>query len=1192
MSWDLSHLGAKYPWLQVNAATLEEFRAPFDWSKRSASRDEVDNNTAQKPPGRRRHKPPHHGSSPSHATARQVLVINTRDHLTDAVGLLQRYDSPPPKPTKASVLLSQTSNLTIPLLLHDMKDHDASPLLTSPANSQSSTTRATKQSKFDVLPSTYTTTTSKHQLAKALMYPAPKLKPPMHKQKQQNSHHIRDVAPMQPYATVPASSMPTPAITSKHSSGHSKSAALLAKQSQDLERALTQAKADELALFKSLGDTIDAQRATIPLQFLFERNMSAYCIQKGVETILHVFSTLQVILTAHRKQQIHAATRQRVQAKAIALLNRVAGDCLMGNTKRALYRWHRTVKRMVADERDAAATAIQKHTKRRRDSRIVQRMREERVAMDAQNVARILQLLALEANGRKNLWTIREHAGKIRERRAYEARTREEAAVRIQSAYRGHRGRVMVQRLRQIVADAVAAAEAIKHAALLRLRNNSTLIQSIIRMFLVRLRLYNKRMQDAIRADNALTIQRAWRMKKGKKAMASRFTKRKMSMEEQAEREVFLARQKFLAEMEKRRQACAVIMQRRIRGYLARKHVHLMRETRRLDHAVRRVQAAWRKSKGRCVRISFVIRIISKIVRAQFLTFRILHCGRYALHLRFLAQRERLEWEREAAALRIQTQWRRHVAWKEAQKRRRDRNEAIAAAAREAERRRHLVTCATDISRVYRGYVIRQKIKADGLAATKIQRCVRRWRGRKLRKIMKNIRAERRKQEEIAAIVIQRYARGMMGRRRAACRANEVAADARRKHAAAAKLQSRWRGRHGRSAANLLRRAHAVVHVESLQSTQHSGKSALELAIHGFDVSTAAGIKAMEEAISAAERDIEESRDAAGRIQRLYRGRTGRQVAAVRLAEKKARDQLKYESARQIQRIVRGCRGRRRVVRIKGDLAKEALREVYRRERIALEDKKKWAEQLDMEQFKADTVTRKERERKLLIAQQEEEIARLDAQTSAYKVQALEAQKTLKAAQAAAWKPMNDGFGNVFYSNELTGDTTWDIPEALQPKLEYVDREEDWEELYNPHTGQLYKHNRVSGAVQMNQVDASTDDIPIPIAAAAIDKAIVAETPDKPVVEQQHHPIASQTYIQPSKEKTEQNASSVGVLCWRCKKTRAVKECVNCNPDQSLYCASCFTKEHKAVAKKTHDFKRLNLDGTHAVCTTVLHHEC
>ncbi|RHY01861.1 hypothetical protein DYB36_005482 [Aphanomyces astaci] len=196
----------------------------------------------------------------------------------------------------------------------------------------------------------------------------------------------------------------------------------------------------------------------------------------------------------------------------------------MGNTKRALYRysrrsvqpgsdgdrlfrWHRTVKRMVADERDAAATAIQKHTKRRRDSRIVQRMREERVAMDAQNVARILQLLALEANGRKNLWTIREHAGKIRERRAYEARTREEAAVRIQSAYRGHRGRVMVQRLRQIVADAVAAAEAIKHAALLRLRNNSTLIQSIIRMFLVRLRLYNKRMQDAIRADNALTIQ-------------------------------------------------------------------------------------------------------------------------------------------------------------------------------------------------------------------------------------------------------------------------------------------------------------------------------------------------------------------------------------------------------------------------------------------------------------------------------------------------------------------------------------------------------------------------------------------------------------------------------------------------------------------------------------------------------------
>ncbi|RHY30655.1 hypothetical protein DYB32_004158 [Aphanomyces invadans] len=109
--------------------------------------------------------------------------------------------------------------------------------------------------------------------------------------------------------------------------------------------------------------------------------------------------------------------------------------------------------------------------------------------------------------------------------------------------------------------------------------------------------------------------------------------------------------------------------------------------------------------------------------------------------------------------------------------------------------------------------------------------------------------------------------------------------------------------------------------------------------------------------------------------------------------EKVAQDKLVYESAREIQRIVRGRRDRRRVTRLKADLVKEALREVYRRERVALEDKKKWVEQLDMEQYKADTVLRKERERKLLIAQQEEEIARLDAQTNAYKLQALEAQK-------------------------------------------------------------------------------------------------------------------------------------------------------------------------------------------------------
>lgn len=29
--WDLTHLSAKYPWLRVDAATIEEFRSPFHW---------------------------------------------------------------------------------------------------------------------------------------------------------------------------------------------------------------------------------------------------------------------------------------------------------------------------------------------------------------------------------------------------------------------------------------------------------------------------------------------------------------------------------------------------------------------------------------------------------------------------------------------------------------------------------------------------------------------------------------------------------------------------------------------------------------------------------------------------------------------------------------------------------------------------------------------------------------------------------------------------------------------------------------------------------------------------------------------------------------------------------------------------------------------------------------------------------
>ncbi|CAK4897737.1 unnamed protein product [Aphanomyces euteiches] len=66
-----------------------------------------------------------------------------------------------------------------------------------------------------------------------------------------------------------------------------------------------------------------------------------------------------------------------------------------------------------------------------------------------------------------------------------------------------------------------------------------------------------------------------------------------------AERDAFLARQRMIAELEQRRENCAVIMQRLIRGFLARRVVKQMRMERRLDLAARRVQASWRKAKGR-----------------------------------------------------------------------------------------------------------------------------------------------------------------------------------------------------------------------------------------------------------------------------------------------------------------------------------------------------------------------------------------------------------------------------------------------------------------------------------------------------------------------------------------------------------------------------------------------------------------
>ncbi|KAF0689714.1 Aste57867_18862 [Aphanomyces stellatus] len=699
-------------------------------------------------------------------------------------------------------------------------------------------------------------------------------------------------------------------------------------------------------------------------------------------------------------------------------------------------------------------------------------------------------------------------------------------------------------------------------------------------MFLVRLRQFNRGMRAKIHTDAASTIQHAWRTKKGKTVLATRVLKRKLSVDEKASRDAFLARQRLLAELEKRRQESAILMQSRIRGYLARAHVRRLREARRLDCAVRYIQASWRRAKGRWVVPGPNPRVVSPR-------------RRYALHLRFLAQRQRLEWEREAACLRIQCQMRRVLACKRVDALRRARQEVLDARARVEAQQRHLNACATDIARVYRGHVVRRRIARWNRAARVIQHMVRLWQAKKLRRLMRRVRDERRKREREAATCIQRHARGRIGRHKAKRRAMQIAALARRRVAMAIRIQARARGVRARETVALVRRARVLVATQHAR-TLHRNRppSSLELTLQGVNLAriSKTQVAALALAVADARDEMQRQDDAIVLLQCLYRGHTGRRVAQTKLEariamslfwalnsktqEKIARAHLEFKSARDIQRVLRGFLGRRKQRHAKEERERAALREAYRRDRVAQDDKKKWLEQLDMEKFQAESLVRKELELKVHVAHQHEEIARLEAQAQMFKLQAMEAQQKVQDRQDAAWTEVDDGFGNVYFYNSVTSETSWERPAALRPKAEtkaVEDREEDWEELYNPNTGQIYKHNRVTGAVKMN--------IPPPLEERGDVKA-----PDVPVASTSDQPKPSDDKTAPpaATDATTNDASKTKGIetCWRCTKRAAVKECVNCDAGHKLYCAACFTKEHKAATKKAHDFKRVVGDGS------------
>ncbi|EQC37176.1 hypothetical protein SDRG_05402 [Saprolegnia diclina VS20] len=937
---------------------------------------------------------------------------------------------------------------------------------------------------------------------------------------------------------------------------------------QRLNAARRVAEDDESHLRALLAQQIEAQRATLPLTFLFERNMTEYCKAKGVATIMAVFSKLQNKYldeglrrwkhhtTSRRAADTKARVQAQMQARAVQLFQRVAGGCLLGNLRTAYTRWVDTTHALVAAQRNRAAIRIQVHVKRRRDMAVLAQLKLARDARKARNTQLVLDLLLFEATGYAQLWMIRRQATAIRDRQAIEAQLHAACAVAIQRRYRGHRARHFVHELRIARHEAERARVQAELMYLATLRAAAIVIQCAVRVFLAKIALYDARMRARIRSENALLIQRAWRTSKGQKVLATRFAKRQLTLAEQAERERYMAKQRLLAEIEVRRQAAATTIQRRARGILGRRRAQSRRYEIALDAAARRVQASWRKS-----------------------------TGRFALHLRFLAQKERLAARRLDAAVCIQCAFRCFYATQRVRILRRERQARLDEAARQVAWARKQVESALRIQCLYRGYKVRAKVAAWHAAATSIQCMVRQHFARAVRRTREIELRQLQARQHAAAVTIQRIQRGRKGRRRAKAEAEAQRRAAEQRQQSASRIQSRLRGNQSRTALRTLHRAQQVVLAQQRRTTSRA-PSPLAKLLSSLPLSalTLTHVAAIDDGITAATLAMQREDRAVTRIQCLYRGRNGRFAYHLLLEAKYRRDLLEAASATQIQRRVRGRMGRALVAKVRARKQHHETALAYKRSLAAREAKEKWLMDVDMEKFRAQVEKERALEHALRIARAEADLARVQAEALELQKRIADTNKQLADEKASAWDEVTDSYGYVYYSNRLTGETSWEIPSRAAKKAKVADgappkTPDAWEELYNPNTGQMYFHNRATGETKWTP----TDDAPPVGDAASIAPPKEPEPASRPST-----PAARLATPKPATPKpaTPSVPEVAKRLCWCCKKASAVKECVHCPTPNVAYCSSCFAKEHRAETKRAHDFKPLLADGTreHAKC--------
>ncbi|GMF38118.1 unnamed protein product [Phytophthora fragariaefolia] len=1034
--WDVTYLGVKYPWLRVDREALEEFRSPFRW----------DSDVSPHSPAV--HSSDEENADQSKAQRQRPRKGKMRDRGKE--GEIRRCKRGKRQKSKTSAILrnheklfSSSANIDESKLNNVPRDKETRiPPLRVPIGEVSTfmpiLAVSTPHSDLERLEDSETDMENlkqDHQLLAQL-------------RKQQRKSRKRK-------KPINLLAFRFPVITPKPSPSASRGGkmdlmnhtaisapnTLLDKYSQQIKNLAS----EEQRLQESVIARIAEQKARLPLTFLFERNLlrRSDAQQDGLRIVTAIFAKLQHRLLFNSyirwkefvedscREDRKRETLRLAQQHAVALLERVSSDAYVGSLDQGFQRWKTVVRDIVKHERHTAARAIQNAVRARRSRQHLEALRQAAEALDHRRNQAIQALLRFEEYGTRIRWrTLRvgfdiaqqnQAARKIQQfvrrvivrRRIALRAQRRKGSIQIQTQWRAYTARQQVAHRRA----QLALRFALESKAAIQM-------QRAARGFLARNEVYRQRIWLAKANSTALHLQRWLRHRRFIAILHAKFRERKQKLEE--------ARARAAAEeLARFHWKSAIAVQCVLRGLFARKVYARRLIAHRMEQAAIYLQRFYRRRRGL-----------------------------YALGLRFAERRERIAQRRLQAAIMLQCAIRCFEA-------RRIRSQL----AQEKERRRR---ASTVIQRHVRGSIARNRYRSTQRAMLVIQCSIRCALSRR-----------RRARRYDAVHQLQNWVRRVYSCRTASQVLNGLRVEAKRREDSVVLIQKLVRQHETQTTARLFREALSIVKTEQRRYfgsesgevrggvgwVTHQASSELltyvtERFLEDNSCFTTKELKWLREQVQAGHERLAHEDHAAVYLQRRYRGYATRMAHWVHRKQVDELRRVKEKNATLIQSWARRWLAKRYVRRVREQRRLAELKETYIRERKRKEEEKLWKEQYDREQMELCVKRAQEAANQLREARREADLARVKAEAAEYRAKELAAEREIEsllktpvtkkadsknederngdddADEKDPWVQLTDDYGNVYYYNESTGESSWDPPPPRQKKAKLSPEDE------------------------------------------------------------------------------------------------------------------------------------------------------